>query len=164
MTRIASCSRWRPLRGRELLENRPGVHCRPSLCAFSDDLPVLGVRHAAMSRDETRLIKQWESTGEIARSGGANADSAGPCTSSLHKPDMTHPIAGALRYVAPFSLTSAHRFPVPATVHAGSVLDHAPRFGDVPRRYRIHVLHIPVGPFHRRRRFGKSEVNDLVNR
>ncbi len=41
----------------------------------------------AMTRDEALLIKQWDSAGELARSGGARADAdAGgrPCTFSFH--------------------------------------------------------------------------------
>ena len=42
---------------------------------------------SAMTRDEALLIKQWDSAGELARSGGARADAdAGdrPCTFSFH--------------------------------------------------------------------------------
>ncbi len=42
---------------------------------------------SAMTRDEALLIKQWDSAGEMARSGGARADSDGegrPCTFSFH--------------------------------------------------------------------------------
>ena len=42
----------------------------------------------AMTRDEALLIKQWDSAGELARSGGARADAegaaGGPCTFSFH--------------------------------------------------------------------------------
>ena len=43
---------------------------------------------SAMTRDEALLIKQWDSAGELARSGGARADADGagahPCTFSFH--------------------------------------------------------------------------------
>ena len=42
---------------------------------------------SAMTRDEALLIKQWDSAGEVAFSGGARADSDGtgrPCTFSFH--------------------------------------------------------------------------------
>ena len=41
----------------------------------------------AMTRDEALLIKQWDSAGEMARTGGARADADGgdrPCTFSFH--------------------------------------------------------------------------------
>ena len=44
--------------------------------------------YPALTRDEVVLIKQWDSAGELARSGGARADSSGgggaPCTFSFH--------------------------------------------------------------------------------
>ncbi len=45
--------------------------------------------YPAMTRDEAMLIKQWDSAGELARSGGARADSSvgggrAPCTFSFH--------------------------------------------------------------------------------
>jgi len=41
---------------------------------------------SAMTRDEALLLKQWDSAGELARSGGAGADGGGgrPCTFSFH--------------------------------------------------------------------------------
>ncbi len=45
--------------------------------------------YPAMTRDEALLIKQWDSAGELARSGGARADSSiggghAPCSFSFH--------------------------------------------------------------------------------
>jgi hypothetical protein len=43
--------------------------------------------YPALTRDEALLIKQWDSSGELARSNGANSDSANldaPCTFSFH--------------------------------------------------------------------------------
>ncbi len=43
--------------------------------------------YPAMTRDEALLIKQWDSAGELARSGGKNADAQNleaPCTFSFH--------------------------------------------------------------------------------
>jgi hypothetical protein len=43
--------------------------------------------YPALTRDEALLIKQWDSGGELARSNGANSDSANlnaPCTFSFH--------------------------------------------------------------------------------
>ena len=45
------------------------------------------IHWSAMTRDEALLIKQWDSAGELARSGGARADcdgGGGPCTFSFH--------------------------------------------------------------------------------
>jgi len=54
--------------------------------------------YPAMTRDEALLIKQWDSIGELARSGGARADSSvgsdqAPCTFSFHTSfkDLTIP-------------------------------------------------------------------------
>ena len=51
------------------------------------DLRHRWVFWSAMTRDEALLIKQWDSAGELARSGGARADAdgeGGPCTFSFH--------------------------------------------------------------------------------
>ena len=54
--------------------------------------------YPAMTRDEVLLIKQWDSFGELARSGGSRADSSvegdqAPCTFSFHTSfkDLTIP-------------------------------------------------------------------------
>jgi len=54
--------------------------------------------YPAMIRDEVLLIKQWDSFGELAKSGGARADSSvdgdqAPCTFSFHTAfkDLTIP-------------------------------------------------------------------------